>query len=455
MFNKDKWLKINLYDYQIKKQKESSNNNSIIGIIDQKIINSIEKKGNLLNGIPFAIKDNIAIKGLETTSASKIIRNLISNYDSTVFKKLVEQGAIPLFKSNLDELAMGGTGLTSNYGPVYNPFNKDYISGGSSSGSNYLVANGTVPFSIGTDTGDSIRKPASYTGVVGFKPTWGLVSRYGVYDFAPSWDTVGWFTNTVKESALLMDVLKGYDEKDQTSIKTDEKNYLESTIKDNSKFKIVVIPDIEDQIKDIEVKNSYFKALDLLKKDGHKIIEADDVKKDILETIFVVYNIVSSVEAFSCNSNLTGFHFGFYFDEGKNYEEKIINARTKGFGYEVKKRFLISQESKYSENNEYIKALKMRRLINDELNRILSLGDGLIVPSTPDLAHKADNLNEYKFDHLLNNILTLFNSNGSPSLTLPIIKNRHLSTSINISAKPFKDKEVFKIANRLEELINE
>ena len=453
MFEKDKWKKINLESYAREKYEEKRDDNSIIKLIDQSKLNNLEIEDSLINGIPFAIKDNFAIKNTLTTAASKIIREFRTSYNSTVFNKLIKKGGVPLFKTNLDELAMGGTGLTSNYGPVYNPFDKRHLVGGSSSGSNYVVADKTVPFSIGSDTGDSVRKPAAHTGVVGFKPTWGLVSRYGLYDFAPSWDSVGWFTNTIKEAAVLMDILKGYDPKDQSSLHSEEKDYFKD-IETKDKFRIVVIPELEKQIIDKVVLDDYKKTLNALKEDGHEIIEVVELDLKVLSTIFLVYKVVSSTEAFSCNSNLTGFHFGNYFNnEGKNYDEKIFISRTKGFGYEAKKRFLLSQEARYSNEKEYEKAVKMRRLINEEINRILSLGDVLIVPTVPNLADDIESINSFPVDQLLPNILTLFNSNGSPSLTMPVTRNGHLSTSINISSLPFNDKRVFQVSNRLEEIL--
>ncbi len=451
MFNKDKWQSMDLIKYRDEKIAEKSKDNSIIAGIDPSQ-HSIEKIGDKLDGIPFAIKDNFAIDSTITSSASKIIREFEPNYTSTVHYKLVANGAVPLFKANLDELAMGGTGLTSNYGPVYNPFHEGMIAGGSSSGSNYLVADGTVPFSIGSDTGDSVRKPASYTGIVGFKPTWGLVSRYGLYDFAPSWDTVAWFSNTVKESALLMDVLQGFDPKDFSSVTPVEENFLEE-IETDKKFKIVTMPILESEVIDEEVLVDYKKAIEVLKADGHEIIEATDVKEDILRTVLTVYRVISSTEAFSCNSNLTGFHFGSYFGNEGDYLERITNARTEGFDYEVKKRFLWAQHSRFVEENYYKKAMQLRNLINEEVNRIIGMGDVLLVPTTPNLADDIEALNSFSSTHLLNNILTLFNSNGSPSLTVPVTKNGHLSTSVNISALPFQDKAVLQLGNKLEELL--
>ncbi len=450
MFNKEKWKKINLAFYRGEVIKSKKEDHSIIEAIDFTKF-KIEKKSQLLDGIPFGIKDNFSLEDTNTSSASKILKGFKPNYTSTVFKKLVSNGAIPILKTNLDELAMGGTGLTSNHGPVYNPFNKEHIAGGSSSGSNYIVADGTVPFSIGSDTGDSVRKPAAYTGVIGYKPTWGIVSRYGLFDFAPTWDTVGWFTNNVKESALLLDVLQGYDSLDASSLHSTDKNFLEEINLENEKYKISIIPELEKYIKDDEVRNDYHKAIDLLKKDGHEIIEFKPNLK-IFESTLIVYRIVSSLEAFTCNSNLTGFLFGNNFKKDVGYLEGLNEARTKGFNYEVKKRFLWSQEARYSKEKYYLKALKIRRLINDEINKILEKVDVLLIPTTTDLSSNINNLNTFDSKNVLNNFLTIFNSNGSPSLSLPITKKGHQSTSVNISSLPFQDKKVFKLANRLEEL---
>ncbi len=451
MFNRNKWSNIDLNQYRDDKYELKKKDNSIIETIDFSSI-SIDKTNDKLEGIPFAIKDNFAIKNTNTTSASKIIRNFKPNFNSTVFEKLVEAGAVPLFKANLDELAMGGTGLTSNFGPVYNPFHENYIAGGSSSGSNYLVADETVPFSIGSDTGDSVRKPAAYTGVVGYKPTWGLVSRYGLYDFAPTWDTVGWFTNSVKESALLLDVLQGFDSKDFSSVHPTDRNYLEE-INLEDKYKVITIPSLEKYIVDEGILNDYKKSIELLKQDGHEIVEVNEINEEILSTMLTVYKIISSTEAFSCNANLTGFVFGSYFESGSDYEQKITNARTNGFDYEVKKRFLLAQHARFSEENYYKKAIQLRTLINKEINRILELGDVLLIPTTPNLADDINAFNKFGHNHLLNNFLITFNSNGSPSITVPVTKNGHLSTSVNISSIPFNDKKVLKLANRLEELL--
>lgn len=451
MFNKEKWTSIDLLKYRDEAIERKLSDHSIIAGIDPTQL-QYEKTSDLLEGIPYAIKDNFAIEDTFTTSASKLLTNFKPNYTSTVHHKLISAGAVPLFKANLDELAMGGTGLTSNYGTVYNPFHERYISGGSSSGSNYLVADGTVPFSIGSDTGDSVRKPAAYTGIVGFKPTWGIVSRYGLYDFAPSWDTVAWFTNSVKESAVLLDVLQGYDKKDFSSIEPKDNDYFEN-ISTEKKFKVITLPILEKEIKDEEVLIDYKKSIEALKNDGHEIIEVEEINEKILRTILPVYKIISSTEAFSCNSNLSGFLFGENFGEEGEYLDKITEARTKGFDYEVKKRFLLGQHARYVGENYYKKAIQLRTLINKEIERIISTGDVLLIPTTPNLADDINGLNSFPHDHLLNNFLTIFNSTGSPSISVPVSRNKHLSTSVTFSGLPFDDKKVLQIANRLEEII--
>lgn len=452
MFDKNKWKNIDLASFRDKTITRKKDDNSIIEPIKFEDM-QIESKGDLLKGIPFALKDNFATKHQITSSASKIIREFTPNYNSTILKKLVEQGAVPIFKANLDELAMGGTGLTSSYGAVYNPFDKRHLAGGSSSGSNYLVADGTVPFSIGSDTGDSVRKPAAWTGIVGFKPTWGLVSRFGMYDFAPSWDTVAWFTNDIKESSLLLDILQGKDEKDFSSFSIKNEKHLDN-IELTDKYTIVKIKGIEDLIVDEEIKADYFKSLDLLKVDGHNIIEVE-INHKLYEAVLVIYRVISSVEAFSCNSNLTGFHFGTYFEKGVPYIDGIIAARSEGFGYEAKKRFLYAQEVRYSDEPEYLKALKLRRVLADDINSHISKGDVLLIPSTPTLSPRVEDGVRLSNTHILDNFLTVFNANGSPSLSMPITKNGHKSTSVNISALPFDDDKVLKLANRLEVLLND
>ncbi len=442
--------------YQDEILSEKENLNAIILRMNHKYFKDIlTKKTKLLENIPFGIKDNFAVKNFETTAASKIIRNFKPNYSSTVFKKLLEAGAVPLFKTNLDELAMGGTGLTSNYSEVYNPFNKDKMVGGSSSGSAYLVAKDIVPFAIGSDTGDSVRKPAAYSGTIGFKPTWGIVSRYGLYDFAPTWDTVGWFTNTVDLAAILLDVLQGYDLMDGSSVKPRDKDYFKD-INTNDKFKIGVIKPLLTDVLEEEILKEHERVISKLKNEGHEIIELNDVNLSLFKSILVVYRVISSVEALSCNANLTGFLFGgqnFSNIEG-SFENKIVEERTNGFGYESKKRQLFAAESILDSETNYHKARKYRTLIVQELDRIFGKVDAIIMPShstfPPKIKHKDDYI---KYGSFMDDYLTLFNANGSPSITVSTLKNKDKSIGLNISTRPFADKQCLQIAKIVEKFV--
>lgn len=452
MFNNKKWDNIDFFNYTKKIKKKTDKHFVIIEKID---FNKYKYPiiSNKLKNIPFAIKDNIALKNAITSSASKILQDFKPNYTATVYKKLIQHGAIPLVKTNLDELSMGGSGLTSNYGKVLHPIIKNGIIGGSSSGSAYLVSSNDIPFSIGTDTGDSIRKPAAYGGIVGFKPTWGLVSRYGVYDFAPTWDSVGWFTNTVEESAVLMDVLQGYDEKDSSSIHPHQLNF-QKKIKTNKKFVLGKISSILSEIQDEKILKNYNLILKKAEKDGHNIIDVK-VNKKILQTILLIYRIISSIESFSVNASLTGFLYGNYFGKKGTFEEKITDARTEGLGYEVKRRWLFAMEAISNGELIYHKAQKTRTLIINELNRIFKQVDALVMPShiySSPLVAEGDVL---KYELLSDNYLGLFNANGSPSITIPTNKYKNNPTALNISAKPFNDLEVLQIAKILESYNNE
>lgn len=442
---------------------ENPNHNlAILGLVDyKKYVKDNKKNNNLkLSGLTFAIKDNIAIADTEMTLGSKILKDFIPNYSSTVFEKLINEGAIPLFKSNLDELAMGGTGLSSGFNKkVNNPFDKSRIIGGSSSGSAYLVATDIVDFALGSDTGDSVRKPAAYSGIVGFKPTWGLVSRYGLSDFAPSWDTIGWFTKDVGLSAKLLDILQGQDRKDYSSIDSREHNfYNDLNKKSDKKIKIGVIGYMLEEIIDKEIFEQYKKILKKLDDDNNYEVIYIDLNHKAIDNILVTYRIISSVEGFSSNSNLTGFIFGNYFDnDGKTFEEKIINSRSKTFSYEVKKRFLFAAESIINNERVYSQAKKVRYLIVKELERIFDSIDALAMPSNASFAPKKVNDDEdiLSYKSHLDNYLGLFNANGSPSITLPIYKQGYKIVAINISTAPFQDKKCLQIAKKIEDLVKE
>lgn len=407
-------------------------------------------KNPLLKNKTFALKDNFAIEDLPTTAGTLLLKNFKITYNSTVFEKLLKEGAKPIAKSNLDELAMGFSGLSSAYGYVLNPFDSNKIVGGSSSGSAYLVAKGELDFAIGSDTGDSVRKPAAYAGIVGFKPTWGLVSRYGLFDFAPSWDTVGWFTKNVKDSALLLDILQGKDLKDPTSLEPKENNFLRdiNKIKKNN-IKIGIIIPFLNEIQDEDIVNKFNLFIDKLKTNNIEIIEID-LDVNLFKTVLTVYRIISSVNAFSTNSNLTSFLFGNYKFEGSNYKEEITKIRS-NFLYEVKKRFLLSSEVFLNRKSLYDKSRRIRHLYVEALNDVFKKVDAIVMPPSSNYAPSLDEvLTSVQYSTLMDEYLGVFNANGSPSITIPIIKDGARTFCVNVASAPFNDKKCLQIANLLE-----
>ncbi len=433
--------------------EKTKDHNPIISLIeyDKLKINKFAK-GELAD-VLFAVKDNINVEGHFTTSGSNILRNYKSNYSAFVVKKLMNKGAIPVFKTNMDELGMGGDGLKSHYGAVKNWWNPERIIGGSSSGSAYLVSRGIVDFALGSDTGDSVRKPASYNGIVGYKPTWGLVSRSGLNDFAPSFDTIGWFTRTLDQAAIVADELIEYDEQDSTSIAI-EPQYFHQTINNlketNEKFTIGVNYQILEMIKEESIKKEYLRIISELKSTKHKIVEVN-FNLDILAGVGFVYKIISSVEAISSNYNLTGWLFGNEANPNEsNFEKKIANNRAKGFEKEVIKRFAIGDY--YLDNFEELKkARKLRFLINNEIKSKTSMIDAMIFPACIEYAPKINEYLQQPENKLENNVLTFANLGGWPSISLPM-KNNSMPIGIAIESKPLNDLTCFKIAKIIEEI---
>ena len=300
-----------LFDEAISKAYKYQNDyNCFVTILDN---NRFVSGNSVISGIPYALKDNISTKGILTTGSSNILKDYIPLYDATVYKKLKEAGAVLMGKTVLDELAMGGTGTTGHTGIVRNPWDKNRMIGGSSAGSAASVALGIVPFAIGSDTGDSVRKPAAYGGIVGYKPTYGRVSRYGLFAFASSLDHIGVFARSVKDVSYVMDNIKGYDAKDMTSLPDEDISYvdnLDNDIKGRKLFYIKEAIDIESNSN--ELKNIISNFKDVINKCIELGFEVEEVSfgRELLEAVYPVYNVISCAEATSNNSNLTGIPFG-------------------------------------------------------------------------------------------------------------------------------------------------
>lgn len=405
-------------------------------------------------GVPIVLKDNVCTKGVRTTASSRILDNYVPVYDATIVKKLKAAGAIVMAKASMDELGMGGTNLNAYTGKVNNPWDLARISGGSSGGSAALVASGSVPFAIGTDTGDSVRKPASYCGIVGVKPTYGRISRYGIIPYASSLDHVGYFTTNIKDAALSLEVLAGRDSHDMTSSTKEVEAYSQLLDSNIEGKKIGIIKNVYDAIQDERINNDFDVLMDKLRKRG-AIVEEVAFDEDLLKTLLPTYYVIANAEAIANHSNLDGIRFGMR-EDGDNLEEIMIHSRTKGFSSEVRKRFVIGSYSLFVENQEKIfrKAQKVRRVIVEEVNKKLNEYDVLVASAAGSVAPLPSDSFEDKLSssHLIaENHMLLGNFTGYPSVTLPATMIDGLPVGINILARAFDEVTMFNIAKAIEE----
>ena len=446
-----------LFEKSVSRAKKYQNEyNCFVTIMDKK---DEEESNSVLRGIPYALKDNISTKGILTTASSNILKDYIPLYDATVYKKLKESGAVLMGKTVLDELAMGGTGTTGHTGIVRNPWNKDRMIGGSSAGSAAAVALGIVPFAIGSDTGDSIRKPAAYGGVVGYKPTYGRISRCGLFAFASSLDHVGVFARSVKDVSYVMDVIKGHDSKDMTSLPDEDICYVDSLDNDIKGRKLFYIKEALDIVSDNEelekIKDNFKDVLDKCKSLG---FEVDEVSfgRELLEAIYPVYNVISCAEATSNNSNLTGIPFGNRI-AADSVNDIMMKTRTLGFSELIKRRFVIGSYVLKRENQEklFLNACRVRRLIVDRMNELFKKYDGLIMPTSGDIAPLFDKASDKLSDEylILGNHLVIGNFGGFPSMSIPSGFVNDMPVSVNITGRAKEDYLVLNMANKIEEVL--
>lgn len=430
--------------------------NSFVTIMDKK---DEVCSNSILSGIPYALKDNISTKGILTTASSNILEDYIPLYDATIYKKLKNSGAVLMGKTVLDELAMGGTGTTGHTGIVRNPWNKDRMIGGSSAGSAASVALGIVPFAIGSDTGDSIRKPAAYGGIVGYKPTYGRISRYGLFSFASSLDHVGVFARSVKDVSYVMDVVKGHDDKDMTSLPDEDVSYaseLDNDVSGKKLFYIKEAIEIDNGNNELKEIISNFKSVLEKCKELGMIVEEVSFDKELLEAIYPVYNVISCAEATSNNSNLTGIPFGNRVD-GKNVNDIMMNTRTNGFSELIKRRFVIGSYVLQKENQErlFLNACRVRRLIVNRMNELFEKYDGLIMPTSGNIAPLFDDASDKLSDEylILGNHLVIGNFGGFPSISIPSGFVNDMPVSVNITGRAKEDSLVLNMANKVESLL--
>lgn len=443
----------------IKAHKYQDEYNSFVTIIDEYKKNDSK---SLIDGIPYALKDNFSTKGILSTASSNILKDYVPVYDATVYKKLKEAGAVLVGKTVLDELAMGGTGTTAHTGIVRNPWNKEHQIGGSSAGSAASVALGIVPFSIGSDTGDSIRKPAAFGGVVGFKPTYGRISRYGLFAFASSLDHVGCFARSVEDCAIVTDILKGKDERDMTSLPDEDIKYtdmLDNDIKGKKLFYIKELTNLEiykDSGKEtLEILNKFKETIEKCKNIGFEVEEVSFDEK-LLKAIYPAYMTISCAEATSNNSNLTGIPFGPR-GEGDNINDIMFDARTKGFSELIKRRFILGSYILQKENQERLfkNAQRLRRIIVNKMNELYQSYDAMILPASGGVAPTFDSEIDRMGDRylMLENHMAIGNFGGFPSITIPNGFVNNMPIGLSITGPQFKDGETLNIAHKIEETL--
>lgn len=435
--------------------------NAFVTIMDD---NKVEVNDNLLSGIPYGIKDNYSTKGILSTGSSNTLKDYVPFFDATAVANLKKNGAVGIAKTALDEFGMGGTGLTAHTGIIKNPWDTTRICGGSSAGSACSVAYGVYPYALGSDTGDSIRKPAGYCGIVGYKPTYGMISRFGLFPFASSLDTCGVLTRSVEDAAIVVDGMKGIDENDQTSWNSSNINLYNDLSKDVKGKKLFYIKEITDISNYPHASNelkahleNYQKALEKLRNIGVTVEEVS-IDKTLLSVIPGVYVCISCAEATSNMSNLTGISFGPR-GNGENVMDMIKDYRTKGFSPLIKRRFVIGSYVLQKENQEryFLNACRVRRLIVDKFKSLFKEYDGFILPVGSGVAPLIDGLNEKVDDDelaILENHLQIGNFGGFPSITIPNGFINGLPVGINITGNCYDDQTVLNLAYALEDLMD-
>lgn len=404
-----------------------------------------------ISGIPYALKDIICTKGMRTTCSSKILENFIPTYDATVAGKLKEAGGILLGKLNMDEFAMGSSTENAAFFPTHNPWDLERVPGGSSGGSAAAVAADEIPFALGTDTGGSIRQPASYCGIVGLKPTYGRVSRWGVIAFASSLDQVGVFSKNVQDCALLMNIIAGHDTMDSTSVDIAVPDYTASLSTDVKGLKVAYPKEYFQQGVDEESKELVKKALQKYEEMG-AIVE--EVSLPHSEYALPAYYLVATAEASANLARFDGVRYGIRDLEAENIVEMFSNTRAAGFGDEVKRRIMLGTYALSSGYYDayYLKALKVRRLINNDFEKVFKDFDVIVSPTTPTTAFKLGEQNDNPLTLYMNDILTVpVNLAGLPGISIPCGFAAGLPVGMQIIARPFDEAAILRAAYAYEQ----
>lgn len=435
--------------------------NAFVTILDD--AKGTEVNDNLLSGIPYGIKDNYSTKGILSTGSSNTLKDYIPFFTATAIENLERAGAVAVNKTVLDEFGMGGTGTTGHTGIVKNPWDTSRMCAGSSAGSACAVAAGVYPYATGSDTGDSIRKPAAYCGIVGYKPTYGMISRYGLFAFASSLDHCGVLARSVKDAAIVVDNMKGIDKNDMTSWDSSKINLTKSLTGDVKGKKLCYIKEICDESmypnasKELkEHLKNYRNVLEKCKELG-MIVDEVSVDLTLLKALASVYVVISCAEATSNMSNLTGIVFGPR-AEGDNYIDMMKNYRTKGFSPLIKRRFVIGSYVLQAENKDryFHNAQRVRRLLVDAWKNLFKDYDAVILPVGSGPAKHLDGSKDIldKDTQVLEEHLQIGNFGGFPSITIPDGFINGLPVGVNITGNCYDDENVLNIAYAIEGTMN-
>jgi aspartyl-tRNA(Asn)/glutamyl-tRNA(Gln) amidotransferase subunit A len=407
-----------------------------------------------LPGIPIAVKDLFCTNEVRTTAGSNILNNFVPTYESTVTQNIWNEGGILLGKLNCDEFAMGSSNETSFFGNVQNPIAEDLVPGGSSGGSSAALAANLTPVTIGTDTGGSIRQPASFTGTVGLKPTYGSCSRYGIVAFASSLDQAGPMSKDVKDSSILLEVISSFDKKDSTSIDFKRNNYSSELTRNIKGIKIGIPKEYRVDGMPDEIENLWKKGIEYAKDCGAEII---DISLPHTSYALPTYYIVAPAEASSNLARYDGVKYGLR-SSGKNLIDMYEKTRSEGFGEEVKRRVMIGTyvlSSGYYDAY-YLKAQKVRQLIKQDFDQAYNKVDAILTPSTPSSAFKIGEKSNDPVSMYLNDIFTVpVNLAGLPGISIPAgVDKNNYPLGLQIIGKPFDEQTVLNIAYSMEEKIN-
>lgn len=415
--------------------------------VDEKIKNGTAGK---LAGVVIGIKDNICYKNHKVSAASKILEGFESLFTATAVQRLLDEDAIIIGRLNCDEFAMGSSNENSAFGPVKNALDEERVPGGSSGGSASAVAAGLCTASLGSDTGGSIRQPASFTGTVGFKPTYGRVSRYGLIAYASSFDQIGPFTNCVEDSALLTQIMAGKDEMDSTSSSTSVEDY--TTDISNTKKIAILKETVDVEGLDPEIKAALDAKIELLKEDGY---EVEYVSFPYMEYVVPTYYVLTTAEASSNLSRFDGVHYGYRAEDAQGVEDTYKKSRSQGFGIEVQRRIMagtfVLSHGYY--DAYYTKGQRVRRVLQDRTDEILSEYDFIMMPTTPTTAFKMGEVSDPISMYLQDIYTVQANLTGNPAISIPVGNHSNgMPFGIQIIGNHFEEQKLFSFSKELERL---